>query len=783
MNTEQIKLSKSEWQSIEIPLSNNEINIIKFIYNSFNNVNFKLNNNTSFINFLKLENNESIIDYIFTKYFQDIFINIYKLNKIKYTYKIKKDNKVLGKADIIRFSNLEKNILKNKEVIFEYKLINYIELLIKNYKDIKKLVNNYYIIKNLLKNNIKNINIHVLNIINEILLYFKEVIEKKYIVYNIKELTIGNSDLIMYQDMKLYNHQKQIFTEFKNSNYKLIFYIAPTGTGKTLTPIGLLNTKKIIFVCAVRHIGLALAKAAISIQKNVAFAFGCNDIEDIRLHYYSAKEYIKDKKTGGIFKVDNSVGDKVELMICDIKSYEYAMHYMLSFNDKDNLILYWDEPTVTLDYQDHPCHDFIKNNWNKNIIPNIVLSSATLPESNELDKTILNYKNKFDGEIITIKTYDYKKSISIIDKSGYIVMPHNFSSEIDDIISSSIYLKKNKTLLRYLDIDECIEFIKKFNKISKNNRLTIDNYFEDLDNISLESVKDYYLDCLCKCNNIYNELDILPKRKLNSTINITTSDAYTLVNGPTIYLCEDINKIALFCLQSLNIPSNLLNNLSSLINKNNEINKKIDQLQKNFEDILTREDIKEKKMNNNKLPTEAIQINNKIEILKQNINIVTIPEIYIPNTKDHMIKWNIKKCSNAFTSEISEYVIEQIMLIDDIDDMWKILLLLGIGVFSNHKSSKYIEIMKDLAINKKLFLIIATSDYIYGTNYQFDHCYLGKDLTLMSSEKIIQAMGRVGRNKISDEYSVRLRDNEIIRKIFLENINKIEVNNFNKFFS
>ena len=35
MNTEQIKLSKSEWQSIEIPLSNNEINIIKFIYNSF----------------------------------------------------------------------------------------------------------------------------------------------------------------------------------------------------------------------------------------------------------------------------------------------------------------------------------------------------------------------------------------------------------------------------------------------------------------------------------------------------------------------------------------------------------------------------------------------------------------------------------------------------------------------------------------------------------------------------------------------------------------------------
>ena len=58
---------------------------------------------------------------------------------------------------------------------------------------------------------------------------------------------------------------------------------------------------RIIFVCAVRHVGLALAKAAISMEKCVAFAFGCNDIEDIRLHYFSAKEYTKNRKTGGSF--------------------------------------------------------------------------------------------------------------------------------------------------------------------------------------------------------------------------------------------------------------------------------------------------------------------------------------------------------------------------------------------------------------------------------------------------------------------------------------------------
>ena len=101
MNTDQIKLTKSEWNSIEIPLNPNEINIVKFIYNSFNNVNIKENHNYSLISFLKLENNDSTMNYIFIKYFQNDIMNIYKKNKIKYNYHIKNEKKHLSKADII----------------------------------------------------------------------------------------------------------------------------------------------------------------------------------------------------------------------------------------------------------------------------------------------------------------------------------------------------------------------------------------------------------------------------------------------------------------------------------------------------------------------------------------------------------------------------------------------------------------------------------------------------------------------------------------------------------
>jgi hypothetical protein len=79
-------------------------------------------------------------------------------------------------------------------------------------------------------------------------------------------------------------------------------------------------------------------------------------------------------------------------------------------------------------------------------------------------------------------------------------------------------------------------------------------------------------------------------------------------------------------------------------------------------------------------------------------------------------------------------------------------------------------------------MIIASSDYIYGTNYQFCHGYLSKDLVL-TQEKMVQAIGRIGRNNIQQTYSVRLRDDEQINKLFYMEQDKPEVKNMNSLFS
>ena len=49
--------------------------------------------------------------------------------------------------------------------------------------------------------------------------------------------------------MKLYEHQRELFKVIKRDTNKVVLYQAPTGKGKTMSPIGLAEGKKIIFTC------------------------------------------------------------------------------------------------------------------------------------------------------------------------------------------------------------------------------------------------------------------------------------------------------------------------------------------------------------------------------------------------------------------------------------------------------------------------------------------------------------------------------------------------------
>jgi hypothetical protein len=829
----QSKLSRAEWESIEVPLDADEKRILGLIQDGFKNVNITRNYTPTLLFYMKLTLTPAIELYVYKQYFEKTLQAL--MDKYKIKPLVAQNNSTsasasaavasaagasasvtLKKADVIRVENTAKHIDEHKQIIFEFVIMDLLEKFLKNKfsgngsnvarkkspsvtePESRSWMFYYYTLYKLLGYKVEGCNTEFRRQVQHIM---AESVRDGYNIKNM--LTIGqeliekNEYLLKYADETLYDHQKQLFTICKQPNPKLILYIAPTGTGKTMSPLGLASTFKIIFVCAARHVGLALAKAAISMQKKIAFAFGCKDAEDIRLHYYAAKEFTRNEKSGGIGKVNNAQGEKVEIIISDVQSYLPAMLYMLAFNPKEKIILYWDEPTITMDYPTHDLHEIIRKNWTENLIPNVVLSSATLPQQREISETITDFCSRFVGvDVHEIVSYDCKKTIPLINREGFVEMPHYLYDDYSKIQAVVEHCKTYKTLLRYLDLQEAIQFILSIKPdMLQNNRYEINTHFTDIDTLNMYSIKMFYLDLLGNLqpsawSALYGSLHSSRKPKYVSNVNIVTTDAHTLTDGPTIFLADDVNKIAQFYIQSANIPEYVTKNIMETINYNHRINEQVNELERKMEDELAVDDddskgTEKKKQKEDRLSPEMKQQKMKMMELRGCIKMVMLNPIYVPNTNDHLNKYapSQSNTKQAFTSNISESVVEQIMQIDDIADYWKLLLMMGIGVFASHKSTSYVELMKRLAQEHKLYMIIASTDYIYGTNYQLCHGYIGKDLGNMSQEKCIQAMGRVGRNKLQQNYTVRFRDNDLIHKLFHYDENKPEVQNMNRLFN
>ena len=823
MDFTQGKLTKSEWDSVEVPDSHDEQQIYQLIKDGYHDVGIVRNANQSLMQYMKITASDEMHAHMYELYFKQ---HVDEMREAFGQSAFETDTdkkKLVKKADLIRIQNTNGNLDDQKTKIYEFVLLSLLLNLLNNkfphmyphwlqgtnkkkkvpmppaVPSRPKWMYYYYSISMLMRNSIAHLNPHVHAFIDHVINLVEADFDPAEFIKKAHEFVEKNEYVFKCGDVKLYEHQKQIFTAFKNdATPKLVLYIAPTGTGKTLTPIGLSEHYRVIFVCAARHVGLALAKACISAKKRIAFAFGCGSVDNIRLHYYAAKDVVRDRRTGGIRKVDNSVGDNVEIMISDIKSYKHAMYYMNAFNPLHKLLLYWDEPTITMDYAEHEFHALIKENWTENIVPNVVLSSATLPQQAEMAPTIMDFRARFlNAEVHSIVSHDCQKTITLVNKDGYVQLPHLMFESYEDMQAAAAHCRTYKTLLRYFDLKEVVKFIAHVNEgqLWTSSRYAVDRHFSDIADINMTNIKAYYLELLENVQAdrwpaIWAHFQTQRARLHASNVNLTAQDAHTLTCGPTLFLANDVEKIARFALQIAQIPECVMDDLMEIIDHNNVIKDEMETLEHEMEDAMEegsndKDDDKAKnggkdkdKKNNRKMDDmrfspEVRRLQEKIDELRRQVKWGALNDMFVPNRAEHLKRWapqlteDAITSANPFTSRVEPEDVERIMVLR-IENIWKVLLMMGIGVMTDQSNSNktYTEIMKDLAQNQRLYLIIASTDYIYGTNYQFCHGYLGKDLSDISQEKIIQALGRIGRNKLQQEYSIRFRDDAHLLKIF-----------------
>ena len=829
----QSKLDESEWKMIEKPITNKkEIQILKMINEGFHNEDIQISNNIFINDYLKVDTIYD--DYIYQNLFQPIIVkmntnNILKLTvKYIYTeneYKQKKGkNKKLPKDVTIKLNNSIQKINKNeKSNILEFKLLEYIKCIC---KFIKKEVNNkkldtscflgkkisvsFYNINFILQNHGQRIQKNIKSILHNICETFNPYMNYNSILKSASHIFEANEihDTSYYT---LHPHQKHIYNIFKNHNEsKLIMYCAPTSSGKTLTPIGLSNSYRVLFLCASKHIGLNLAKSAFSVGKKIGFAFGCNDTSQIRLNYNTINSWIQEKN--GRTRPDHSDGKNVEIMISDLKSYEYAMLYMKAFNKLENIIMFWDEPTIGLDVETSPMHAIVKHNWKINKIPNVVLSCATLPKQHQIQGIIIKHEERFGPNIYFeyIDVHDQNTNLMIYDTEGNVVMPHNQFDNLKDLHEFLIY--QNKKYFKFYNCQECANFILFYN--TNYDDTYIVRKFKSFDDITIYNIKYLYYTLLLEIDSqttyqnmieTYNE----NKEKTNLYIKpeLTTKSAHTLGNGPTLYMTNEIDKVCKYLLHISEIPDKLIESLSHKIHKNEEIAGLLNEKRKDYEDKTEKYKDSTKKMENLNFPKDVLDLRAEIQRLEDSLYSLQIDAIYKPNTRDHFNKWTSKldidqkfcyETFKPFVSSLNDHTIQQIMSMTTISTKFKILALLGIGVFTESsvncentmaqeslkekESGAYNSIMKSAASSKSLYLLLANSDYIYGTNYQFSHCYLGKDMDNLSQEKIIQCIGRVGRQEKNQHYSFRFRSNQQIKSLYSISKFNIEADNMNRLF-
>ena len=759
---DQSKLTKAEWCSIEVPLPPTEQRIIEFLGKASHTPDKIEHSVITLLDYLKLPQNAAVDLFLCHKYFA------LEMKKLKFKLPPKEQIK-LKKADQIR---LNTNVEQIPTTLYDCILLDICKLTLTN-------PDHYYTLYQLFSYNIPNLNIYIKQCIQELLQ--SHVFPLQKLVFNSVVILENNSYLYKYKPLQLYEHQKQLFRICAQPHAKLILYTAQTGQGKTLSPLGACNFyDAVIFMCAHRHIALALARAAIAVKKKIATAFGAKSKEDVKLHYYAVTKCTRDKRNGKIKQVDNSEGHKVEMIICDIDSFVHAKEYMLQYKQGNKMMVWLDEPTITLDYENHPLHELYHKNWQSNTeITTVVLSSATLPA--DMDTTIASFKSKFvDAQIYTVSSYDTSKTVQLLNAENQIEMPHYHCPTYVELQKCIVFLESKRLIMKYIDLRAIVQFLQRHTS-------NVDfSYFKSVQDVSIENIKRFYIHVLKtftedSWSTVY-KAELASRISLTPTIEFCTKDAHTLEHGPTIYITSDVDNVAKYCIKTASIPDSVLSTILKNLGHNAVISDKITQLEKDLEDANSKEEDKEKKMLKNQLTPEVKAIQNKITELHEQILPMVLPDEFIPNKKAHLIKYgHLDKLETAFSSNIDPTTAKEILSLD-IDNKWKLLLLMGIGVFAKHTNSKYMEIMKQLATQQYLFMIIADSDYIYGTNYLFCQGYIGNGMQL-TPEKIIQAIGRIGRGQQGQQNSIRFRNIHDVQLLFLPQEHNPEVDNIKKIYS
>ena len=228
MDLTQNKLTKAEWKSIEIPVSDAEKSILALIEAGYQNLDIKYNEHSSILSSMKITYSKEIEKYIYIKYFKKEISDMVSNSSFPFDDMVENTIKTPKKADLLRINNMDHTLNNIRHRIFEYNQLDFCKELLK-----KKIPFYLYTLIQMKKSTISNVNKYVSDFIDKLIDFFEKNTSNiiQDIFHNLYDIIEKNTNILKYEDNALYEHQKQLFQVFKHSQdlKTLVLYTSARG--------------------------------------------------------------------------------------------------------------------------------------------------------------------------------------------------------------------------------------------------------------------------------------------------------------------------------------------------------------------------------------------------------------------------------------------------------------------------------------------------------------------------------------------------------------------------
>lgn len=588
---------------------------------------------------------------------------------------------------------------------------------------------------------------------------------------------------------KPYNSQKQVINLLKHdfqqaniesTNGALIVLNTPMGQGKTSLVTGIVSmvsrstltseitdgkehtrSIQVIFVCPQQ-----LLPVATQVGNNI---FKCKIPWEFC--YIDEKGNLARKANNNCFK-KNRIGPRTYIppnaIITDIQTVililkknakqkqKYRNTGIQSLESRKDYLVFFDEPTAYgMDQLQHPVITKISSilkyapRW-------LILSSATLKKLHEYPNLEILFRNKYPNSTCsTVSNCKILIGSEISNMEGNIYVAHSNCTNTIELTRIINELKNNpliqkcytpvtvnnmfEVLSRISTVPEELHFGKYMNEAGRLNQQSCQDlaiiYLEYLllisendENLITSFCNQKYTRNKCDFNNLVEQA-----RHLNNQTLVVTED-------PLKLFVEKFSEHYDQCLKEIKFDS-----FSSWFDD-------YDNKYKSWLDALKRFEESQLKAGGKKDNSdEVVDINFKIKEWK-----ICNPEPTIEFPE------NLKIGYNRLSSLNKDNIIGNILFYKNIkwneitskskhDDMLKLLLLAGVGVYDKDLYGSYTDIVVELMSSGKLKYVITNDDICYGTNFPFENILI--DETVMSRRSVntlLQLMARAGRPGKSD---------------------------------